>query len=258
VTDKLKIVSINVNGIRSALRKGFAEKMKEIDPDVICIQETKAQIAKLKPSEFSIDGYHFISTCAEKPGYSGVGIYSKQKPSHIETSIGLPWADAEGRLIQCQIHGTTIASIYLPSGTSGPHRQKLKYDMMTHFEKILQSNLSKPIIYCGDFNIAHTSLDIKRDKANENNSGYLPEERNWIRSILNLGYIDTFRELHPTKEQYTWWTYRAGARQKNIGWRIDYQLASPCIKDKLIDAYVISEPVLSDHAILVHSYVLQK
>ncbi|MDC3181162.1 exodeoxyribonuclease III [Gammaproteobacteria bacterium] len=255
--DKIKIASVNLNGIRSAIRKEFSDWVYTTEPDIICVQETKAQIEKLDPSEYTLNGYHFIHKSAEKPGYSGVGIYSKSQPTDVIKQCGLSWADAEGRYIQCKINNLEIASIYLPSGTSGDQRQTLKYEMLDfYYQHLLKTNIEQPIIYCGDFNIAHTPLDIKRDKANEKNSGYLPDERQWIQDVLDLGYIDTFRTLHPDTEQFTWWTYRAGARQKNIGWRIDYQLAGHIFKDRLIDAVVISEPVFSDHAILMHTYRL--
>jgi exodeoxyribonuclease-3 len=254
---KFSVASINLNGIRSAMRKDFRSWVNDNQPDVICVQETKAQIHHLKPEEYELDGYYFIHQSAQKPGYSGVGIYSKVPPTDTLKTCGLQWADDEGRFIQCKIQGLLICSLYLPSGTSGDHRQVLKYEMMKHFyQHHLLANKDQPILYCGDWNIAHQPLDIKRDKANENNSGYLPEERQWLSSILELGYVDTFRAIHPTLESFSWWTFRAGARAKNIGWRIDYQIASPVLQTNISDATIVREPQFSDHAILLHTYDL--
>ncbi|UTC24368.1 exodeoxyribonuclease III [Candidatus Comchoanobacter bicostacola] len=254
-----KITTLNLNGIRSAQSKGLQDWVEKYDPDIICVQETKAQIEKLLPEQYTLPGYFHTFSCAEKPGYSGVGIYSKVKPKNTIHTCGLGWADREGRFILAEFAhiNTKVVSLYLPSGTSGAHRQDLKYEMMDY---LYQNHLSdwiannESVIICGDWNIAHTPMDIKRAKQNEKNSGYLPEERAWLSQVLKLGYIDTFRACNPDDEVYSWWSFRGQARKNNVGWRIDYQIATPALKDHIISSSIDKDPLLSDHGPIRNEY----
>lgn len=250
----MKVVSFNLNGIRSSIQKGFKEWVSEHSPDFIAVQETKAQIKMLDESQYQLPGYHHAFSCAEKKGYSGVGIYAKHPPEKIHTQLGLDWADNEGRYIAFEYPEYIVISLYMPSGSSGEHRQVLKYQMMAFFYEKLKEylTLDKPVIICGDWNIAHKIIDIKNAKANEKNSGFLPEERAWMDDVLNLGYIDAFRSVCTEKDQYTWWSFRGRARDNNVGWRIDYQITSPGIQ--AVDAKIYPTPKLSDHAPLVITY----
>ncbi len=253
----MKIVSFNLNGIRSAMRKDMLSWVQTHNPDIIAVQETKAQIAHLRPDEYQIPGYYFDFSDAEKKGYSGVGIYSKIKPLIITKTTGLDWADNEGRYIAFEYSNLVVVSLYLPSGTSGEHRQALKYDMMAHFysHQLKQyTALEKPVIVCGDWNIAHKVIDIKNAKSNQKNSGFLPEERAWMDEVLELGYLDAFREVCTEPHQYTWWSYRGKARENNVGWRIDYQIITADLKNKVESAQIFPSPRYSDHAPLLITY----
>lgn len=253
----MKIASVNLNGLRAAFRRGFKDWVLEHNPDIIAVQETKAHMHHLEPHEHELDGYYADFVSAEKKGYSGVGIYAKEKPLKIHTTCGLDWADQEGRYIAFEYPNFMVISLYLPSGTSGDIRQALKYEMLDHFythHLKAYLTLKKPVIICGDWNIAHTPLDIKNAKANEKNSGFLPEERAWLDSVLELGYIDAFRAYSKEPHQYTWWTYRGKARENNVGWRIDYQMITPDLQDTLKKAEIFPHPVYSDHAPLLIEY----
>ncbi|MCP8352418.1 exodeoxyribonuclease III [Candidatus Synchoanobacter obligatus] len=253
----MKVVSMNLNGIRSAVRKDFKAWVKEHDPDFIAVQETKAQINTLDPEIVQFDGYTSAFSCAEKKGYSGVGIYAKKAPLTIHRTTGLDWADREGRYIAFEYENFMIVSLYLPSGSSGDARQALKYQMLDHFyQHQLQEylTLNKPVIICGDWNIAHKTIDIKNAKANEKNSGFLPEERAWLDQVLELGYLDAFREVCDLPHQYTWWSFRGKARENNVGWRIDYQITTPDLKDKILSSQIFPSPRYSDHAPLLVEY----
>lgn len=253
----MKVVSLNLNGIRSAMRKDLLSWVNQVDPDIIAVQETKAQIPLLSPEEYEIPGYFCDFSNAEKKGYSGVGIYAKQNPLTITKTIGLDWADQEGRYIAFEYTNFIVISLYLPSGSSGEHRQELKYQMLDYFyHHSLQSylKLDKPVIICGDWNIAHKVIDIKNAKANEKNSGFLPEERAWMDQVIELGYCDAFREVCQEPQQYTWWSFRGKARDNNVGWRIDYQMVSPSLKNSIVHAEIFPLPKLSDHAPLLITY----
>lgn len=245
----MQILSANLNGIRAATSKGFNEIIEQYQPDVVCVQETKAQAKTLDLKKILPDGYHHYFSDALKKGYSGVGIFTKQEPQQIKI-YGDPLFDDEGRYLEAHLHDFIVISLYLPSGTSGQARQNIK---MRCLEKILQEKLmamvDKKVIICGDFNIAHNIIDIKNWRSNQKSSGFLPEERSWFSSMLELGYIDSFRALNPELVQYTWWTYRANARSRNVGWRIDYQITTP--KVNIIKSEVINEPIISDHAPLL-------
>lgn len=254
----LQVVSCNLNGIRSAARKGFFDWLIATSPDVLCVQETKAQMAKLDDAVLRPAGYHAYFTDAEKPGYSGVGIYSKREPDRVHIGLGLEIADSEGRYIQADFGDLSIASLYMPSGTSGDHRQAIKYQIMDHyFDSQLQHLAAGPreFIICGDWNIAHKQIDIKNWRGNQKNSGFLPEERAWMDKLFDqAGMVDAFRVVNQQPEQYTWWSFRGQARANNTGWRIDYQVITPGLRECVVAADVYREQQFSDHAPLIIDY----
>jgi exodeoxyribonuclease-3 len=252
----IRVITINVNGIRAAARKGFFSWLAKVNADVICLQETKAQIHQLTDDHFSPQGYFSYFYDAEKKGYSGVAIYSRIKPDNI--TRGLDWhIETEGRYIQADFGKLSIASIYLPSGTSGEERQSLKYDFMDHYEKILKKQIKdgREYILCGDWNIAHKQIDLKNWRANQKNTGFLPEERAWLDKVFdNIGFVDAFRVLNQEPDQYTWWSHRGRARENNVGWRIDYQVITPGLTDKLKAVSIYTDENFSDHAPLIMDY----
>lgn len=252
----MRIISINVNGIRSAAKKGFFEWMLKQDADVICLQELKAQDADLQHSLFCPPGYHAYFHCAEKKGYSGVGIYSRFQPKEVIKGLGWDIADQEGRYVAINLGQVWIASLYMPSGTSGDERQAIKYDFLDKFAHYLQS-LQKDMEYiiCGDWNIAHKQIDLKNWRANQKNTGFLPEERAWMDQLFGpLNFVDAFRVVNQSAEQYTWWSNRGQAWQKNVGWRIDYQVISPGLKSSVKSASIYKDQRFSDHAPLILDY----
>lgn len=245
-----KIVSYNVNGIRAALTKGWIDWVKTEDPDIICLQEIKAETEKLDLSLFAQAGYeHNYWHSAEKKGYSGVAILSKKKPKHIEIGCGNRLYDSEGRILRADYGDLSVISLYMPSGTTGEERQNFKYGMMDFFQKYIDKlKKSKPnLIICGDWNICHREIDIHNPVSNAKSSGFLPDERKWIGQFIDSGFVDTFRHFNPNPHQYTWWTFRFNARAKNLGWRIDYAMASENIKNELISASIMPEAKHSDH-----------
>lgn len=254
----IRVITINVNGIRAAARKGFFSWLAKINADVICLQETKAQIHQLTDDHFSPEGYFSYFYDAEKKGYSGVAIYSRIKPDQV--TRGLDWhIETEGRYIQADFGKLSIASIYIPSGTSGEERQALKYDFMDHYEKILKKQIKdgREYILCGDWNIAHKQIDLKNWRANQKNTGFLPEERAWLDKVFDdIGFVDAFRVLNQEPEQYTWWSHRGRARENNVGWRIDYQVITPGLKDKLKAVSIYTDENFSDHAPLIMDYTI--
>lgn len=256
----LKVVSANLNGIRSAQRKGFFEWLLAEQPDVICVQEVRAHMIHLKDQHFYPEGYHHYFVDAEKKGYSGVGIYSKKKPDHVITQLGWDVSDREGRYIQLDFGKLSIASLYLPSGTSGEGRQDVKYDFLDQYEKVLrkQRHDGRHYILCGDWNIAHKAIDLKNWKTNQKNSGFLPEERVWLDKLFDeIGFVDAFRVLNQEPDQYTWWSHRGQAYAKNVGWRIDYQIVSPELKKKIQNVSIYKDQKFSDHAPLIIDYDLK-
>lgn len=257
----MRIITANLNGIRSAARKGFLQWVEKQAADVICVQELKAQATDLDDTNLHLPGYHFYYHCAEKKGYSGVGIYTKHKPKKVVTGLGWDIADTEGRYVAVDLGGVWVASLYLPSGTSSEERQAVKYEFLDHYERYLKK-LDKnkhAYILCGDWNIAHKPIDLKNWKSNQKNSGFLPEERAWLDKFLGeMGFVDAFREVDKTAEQYTWWSYRGQAWAKNVGWRIDYQMVTPNLKDSIKSAHIYKDERFSDHAPLVMDYDLKK
>lgn len=254
----MKVISFNANGIRSAARKGFFDWFKYQDPDFLCIQETRVNCKQIASNRlFFPKGYHYSYTNSNKLGYSGVAIYSKRKPNNIIHKLGIDWADEEGRYIQFDYNNLSIASIYFPSGSSSELRQLRKMDFLDKYKTILKQQISqnKPFIICGDFNIIHKEIDIKNWKSNQKNSGVLPEERAWLDYIFNnIGWIDAFRVINKYPENYTWWSNRGKARERNVGWRIDYQCISPNLKHKVSTEEIYTDEKFSDHAPLIITY----
>lgn len=252
----MRIISLNVNGIRSAARKGFFEWLKHQDADVVCLQETKAQKHQLNDSVF-IQGYEAYFFDAEKKGYSGVAIYSRLKPNNVTTGLGWACADKEGRYIQLHFSQLSIASLYMPSGSSGESRQRLKFQFLDSYLPILKKQRQQggDFIICGDWNIAHKPIDLKNWRCNQKNSGFLPQERAWLTQVLGpIGYVDAFRALNPQPDHYTWWSHRGRAWENNVGWRIDYQIVSKEIKNKIKSAMIYKDQRFSDHAPLIIDY----
>lgn len=245
----MRIISYNVNGIRAALGKGLADWLKEEQPDVFCLQETKAQNEQLNLPLFEQLGYQGYFVSAQKKGYSGVGILCKQTPDYVGYGMGNELYDSEGRVIRADFGDVTVVCVYIPSGTTGDVRQAFKMDFLADFEQfILQLRKERPnVIVCGDYNIAHTPIDINHPERQVGVSGFLPEEREWLTHFIEGGMIDSFRVFDSRAEQYSWWTYRMGARKRNAGWRIDYHLVSEPLRNRLIGAGIMQEVVHSDH-----------
>ncbi len=254
-----RVITLNLNGIRSAAKKGFFEWMLQQNADVICLQELKAQQGDLEHSLFNPAGYYGFFHCAEKKGYSGVGIYTKQKPDSIITGLGWPEADHEGRYIEAQFGDLSIASIYLPSGTSGEQRQAVKFDFLKRYTDYLKklSESTRKFIICGDLNIAHRPIDLKNWRGNQKNSGFLPEERAWLDDLFgSSGFHDAFRCVNQAPEQYTWWSHRGQSWAKNVGWRIDYQVVTTGLETSIKSAAIFKNQRFSDHAPLIVDYQL--
>ena len=246
----LKISSYNINGVRAAHRKGFIEWVNQSNPDIICIQELRADETQL-PDEIKELDYQQYIVSAEKKGYSGVAIFSKNEASDIKIGIGVDWIDSEGRVITAEYDNFRLVSAYFPSGTTGDVRQEMKMKFLSDFIKWGKQFVgdSKPTIICGDFNICHLEIDIHNPDKQHKTSGFLPEERKWVTDFLATGYEDVFRKIHPTKtDVYSWWSYRAGSKGKNKGWRIDYQMGTPEIAGKAKEAFIEKEWDISDHA----------
>lgn len=255
----MRIITLNLNGIRSAANKGFYQWMQQTQADVVCLQEIKAQADNLTQEMRTPEGYYGYFHYAEKKGYSGVGIYSKQKPDEVIVGLGIQDIDDEGRYLECRFGKLSVISLYLPSGSSGEERQTFKYSVMhrfmPHLEQLVQSG--QDVVVCGDWNIAHQEIDLKNYKGNKKNSGFLPEERAWMTDLFNrVGWVDVYRKLYPdtTDACYTWWSNRGQAWAKNVGWRIDYQVATPEIASKVLAASVYKDERFSDHAPLIVDY----
>jgi exodeoxyribonuclease-3 len=245
----MKIISYNVNGIRSAMTKGLVNWMQEYAADVYCLQETKASPDQVDLNLFDLIGYKSWWFSAEKKGYSGVAIFSRVKPDHVEFGFNNKEYDNEGRIVRADFGDLSVISVYIPSGTTGEERQGYKMVWLDFFEKyILELRKTRPnLVICGDYNIAHHPIDIHDPVGNKKSSGFLPEEREWLTQFLAKGFIDTFRTQHSAVQKYSWWTFRTGARAKNKGWRIDYNLITEPLKDKLVSADILNSVVHSDH-----------
>jgi exodeoxyribonuclease III len=267
----MRIITVNLNGIRSAANKGFFAWLQKQNADVICMQEVKAQSADLTEEMLAPTGYSGYFHFAEKKGYSGVGIYSKAKPDEVIEGIGSSYLghvasdmadiDAEGRYLECRYGNLSIVSLYLPSGSSGEERQAFKFSVMARIMPHLQALQAsgRDVVICGDWNIAHQEIDLKNYKGNRKNSGFLPEERAWLTELFNqVGWVDVYRKLHPdtTDACYTWWSNRGAAYEKNVGWRIDYQIATPDLAKKAVSTSIYKSERFSDHAPLIVDYVV--
>ena len=286
----MRIITINLNGIRSAAGKGFFEWLARQDADIVCLQELKAQAADMTVQMLAPPGYHGYFHYAEKKGYSGVGIYCREQPQQVTAGLGIAEFDAEGRYIRADFAGFSVVSLYLPSGSSGEQRQAVKFKFMAaflpHLRNMLASspvseggamrllpqsagfagNVSQPllrelrasgreVVICGDWNIAHKEIDLKNWRGNQKNSGFLPEERAWLSGLFDeTGFVDVFRHVHPELEAYTWWSNRGQAWAHNVGWRIDYQVATPGIAVRAQAASIYTAQRFSDHAPLIVDY----
>ncbi len=255
----LRIISVNLNGIRSAANKGFYAWLQKQDADVICMQELKAQAADMTTEMLAPAGYFSCFHYAEKKGYSGVGIYSKRKPDTVIEGLGIADIDTEGRYIEAQFGDLSVISLYLPSGSSGEERQAFKFSVMERFMPHLEllKASGREIVICGDWNIAHNEIDLKNWRGNRKNSGFLPDERAWLTDLFGrVSWVDVYRSLHPetTDDCYTWWSNRGQAWAKNVGWRIDYQIATPEIAAKARLASIYKAERFSDHAPLIIDY----
>ena len=253
----MRIISVNVNGIRAAYRKNFFTWLQKQDADIVCVQETKAQVDQLTDEIIKPKGYFSYFNSAVKKGYSGVAIYSQIEPEKIIGKIGWKDADIEGRFIQANFGKLSVISLYLPSGSSSEERQAIKFDFLERFTPVLKKmrRQKREYIICGDWNIAHKKIDIKNWKGNQKNSGFLPEEREWMSSLFDdIGMVDAFRVVNQQEEQYTWWSNRGQAWAKNVGWRIDYQVVTPGLKNKIKTASIYKDDRFSDHAPLIVDY----
>lgn len=255
----LRVISLNLNGIRSATSKGFLDWLPSQNADFLCMQELKAQTADMTAAMLNPDGYFGYFHYAEKKGYSGVGIYSRLQPDQIIEGLGIPEIDAEGRYLELVFPTLSIISVYLPSGSSGEHRQAAKFEFMAKFFVHLEqlSKSGKSVLLCGDWNIAHREMDLKNWRSNQKNSGFLPEERAWLTQVFDeLQWVDVYRRLYPdaTDEGYTWWSNRGQAWAKNVGWRIDYHIASAKLAASARGASIYKDQRFSDHAPLIVDY----
>ena len=248
----MKIISYNVNGIRAAIKKGFLDWLQQANPDVICIQEIKAQKDQINPMDFELAGYpyHYWFS-AQKKGYSGVAIFCKEKPNHVEYGTGIETMDFEGRNLRVDFDGVSVMSMYLPSGTNDA-RLNFKFNYM---DEILEyaTELRKTIpnlVICGDYNICHEAIDIHNPKM-KGVSGFLPEEREWLGNFIDSGFIDSFRYLNQDRQEFSWWSYRANSRANNKGWRLDYAMVSEPLKENITRAYILPEAKHSDHCPIV-------
>ena len=244
----MKVLSYNVNGIRAALKKGFADWLQAADPDVLCIQETKALQEQVDTGVFEDLGYHHYWFSAQKKGYSGVAILTKKEPNKVVYGSGIDHMDFEGRILRVDFDEVSVMSLYLPSGTN-VDRLDYKFKFMDEFQDYIEE-LKKEIpnlVICGDYNICHEAIDIHDPVRNKTVSGFLPEERSWIDGFMKSGFIDSFRYLNSEPHQYSWWSYRANARNNNKGWRIDYALVSSPLKENISRSFILPEAKHSDH-----------
>jgi exodeoxyribonuclease-3 len=255
----VRIISFNANGIRAAERKGFFKWFSRQRADVLCVQELKAQAEKIEGPEFHVRGFHRYLFPAVKPGYSGVAIYSREEPDDVIYGYGDSEFDAEGRHIEARFKNIAVTSTYFPSGSSSEARQEAKFRFLGGFEARMRRMLEDPLphVVCGDVNIAHKQIDIKNWRSNQKNSGFTPEERAWMDHLIdNIGFVDAFRLVNEKPDQYTWWSNRGRARENNVGWRIDYQLVTPQLKDLVARERVYRDRFFSDHAPLIIDYEL--
>lgn len=256
----MRIITVNVNGIRAAAHKGFFEWLHKQKADVVCVQETKSQVHQLENNPiFFPAGYHCYYVDAIKKGYSGVAIYSKQRPVKVVRQYGDEEFNSEGRYLEVQFKNLAVVSLYAPSGSSSDERQQAKFRFMDSFMQHLKTlkHRRKEYIICGDWNIAHKNIDLKNWRGNKKNSGFLPEERAWLDTLFDqVGYLDIFREINQEKDQFTWWSNRGQAWANNVGWRIDYHVATPKLKNTATKQSIYKTQRFSDHAPLIIDYDL--
>ena len=253
----IRIITANTNGIRAAARKGFFDWLPTQNADVVCIQETKAQIHQLEDPIFHPEGMHCYYHDAQKKGYSGVALYCKYKPDAVIMGMGHEEFDAEGRYIEAQFGNLSVISLYMPSGSAKEARQQVKFRCMDFFmKKMLEMKASgRDYIIAGDWNIAHKKADLRNWKGNLKNSGFLPEERAWLDTLFDeVGFVDAFREIEQQEHSYTWWSFRGQAYNNNTGWRIDYQILSPSLKGTVLSTSIYKTERFSDHAPLIIDY----
>lgn len=253
----MRVITCNTNGIRAAERKGFFEWLALQDADVVCIQETKAQIAQLDASVFFPEGYYCVYNDAERKGYSGTAVYSRLEPTGVISKLGWEPVDSEGRYLQFDFDKLSVISLYVPSGSSGDEAQARKETFMHHFYDHLARLRRKrrEFIICADWNICHKEIDLKNWRPNQKNSGFLPHERAWLDDVFEkLGWVDAFRLVNPEPDQYTWWSNRGQAWAKNVGWRLDYMVVTPGLAAKTVAATVYRDQRFSDHAPLIMDF----
>ena len=255
----MRVITLNVNGIRSAASKGLFPWLAQQQADVICLQEVRAREDQFAGHDISLPGYHAAYYPAERPGYAGVALYSREKPERLVRGFGVAEFDNEGRYLEAQFPGLSVVSLYLPSGSSGPERQQSKDRFLKKFLPLLRAlkRRRRQYLLCGDWNIAHRAIDLKNWKANQKNSGFLPHERAWLDELFDDGgYLDAFRAVNTEPDQYTWWSNRGQSWAKNVGWRIDYQIASPGLAGAARAAHIYKATRFSDHAPLIMDYEL--
>lgn len=255
----VRIITLNLNGIRSAWSKGVFPWLAAQDADVVCLQEIKAQLTDLSDEMRAPEGFHAYYHLAERKGYSGVGLWCRRQPDAVIEGLGDAEFDAEGRYLRADFGALSVVSLYLPSGSSSPERQEAKFRFMDRFYPVLADLAAsgRDVVVCGDWNIAHREIDLKNWRSNRKNSGFLPEERAWVGRLLDeSGWVDAYRRLYPeaTEDCYTWWSNRGQAWVKNVGWRLDYQLATPALAAQATSASVYKEHRFSDHAPLTIDY----
>ena len=253
----MRVITLNVNGIRSAARKGLYRWLAAQKPDIVCLQEIKAHDADLDATMRAPRGLYGSFSHADKKGYAGVALYSRARPDVVREGFGVKEFDDEGRYLEARFGNLSVISLYLPSGSSGPHRQASKFRFLEAFLPVLGKlkRSGREVILCGDWNIAHREIDLKNWRANQKNSGFLPEERAWLTRVFDeAGFVDVFRRLNHKPEQYTWWSNRGQAWAKNVGWRIDYQVATPGIAARAVKASIFKRRRFSDHAPLTIDY----
>lgn len=255
---KMRVITLNMNGVRAAARKGFFEWLRAQKADFVCLQEIKADYSVLEDDAYHPDGYHcYYRSAVTKKGYSGVAIYSLKEPKRIIDSLGWDCVDQEGRYLQADFDGLSVVSLYMPSGSSGEARQAVKFDFMDRYLVLLKKmrRSRRSFIICGDWNIVHKEIDIRNFKSNQKHSGCLPKERAWLDYVFTrLGFVDAFRVVNQESGQYTWWSNRGRSWATNVGWRLDYQVTTPNLKSKVRAAYIYKKQRFSDHAPLIVDY----
>ena len=247
----MRVTTFNCNGIRSAASKGFFGWLLKERPEIICLQEIRAQQSQLQDNVYKPPGYHCYYFDANKKGYSGTAIYSTREPDRVIRGFDWKLADEEARFIQADFDDLSVISLYMPSGASGPERQQVKFEFLDRFKPLLESLVrdGRQYVICGDWNMCHQPIDLKNWRANQKNSGFLPQERAWLGSLYDeVGYVDAFRHLYPERHAYSWWSNRGQARANNVGWRLDYHLVTPGLVAELESAVIYTDQNFSDHA----------